>query len=293
MPDVLHTPVMLQEVLETFSPVQSQGAILDATFGAGGHSRALLEAGAQVVAIDQDPLAQTLSQQLQHSHFRFIQGNFRAMDSLLPQAGIDSLAGVLMDLGLSSMQIDEAERGFAFRQDGPLDMRMHPDGQSAADVVNTLETEKLAAILYKYGEERHSRRIARGIVQARETQAITRTDTLVDIIRRAYPPGKRHDHPARRSFQALRIYVNDELGALEQGLEAASRLLIPGGVIVVISYHSLEDRIVKHYFRQHYAFKPQQKRPRNASEIEIQANPRARSAKFRSAWKLGASEDTP
>ena len=200
------------------------------------------------------------------------------------------VSGVLLDLGVSSMQIDDAERGFAFRQEGPLDMRMSPDSESASDVVNETEQEELAAIIYKYGEERYSRRIARVIVEERKKQKITTTTQLVNLIQRAYPhkpyPNKyRHDHPARRTFQALRIYVNDELGALEDGLKAAHTILTDQGRLVVLSYHSLEDRIVKQTMKGP-SFTMLHKKPVTATEEEIQVNPRARSAKLRIAKKV-------
>jgi len=196
------------------------------------------------------------------------------------------VAGVLLDLGLSSMQL-EAERGFAFRESGPLDMRMSRHGESAADIVNSYDTETLAELLYRYGEERYSRRIARAIIAARSEAQITRTEQLVEIIQRAYPGGPRRDHPARRTFQALRIAVNDELGALETALAGSERCLLPGGRLVVISYHSLEDRIVKRFIRASTQLEALHKRPLTASRAEIEANPRARSAKLRSAERRG------
>ena len=286
-----HSPVMLDECLEGLNLREGRWYI-DATFGAGGHTRALLERGVCVFAIDQDPhtdaylkaLREELSPQTMN-HLRNYQGNFRSLDTYAAAAGIAPVAGVLLDLGVSSMQLDEADRGFAFRQDGPLDMRMSKSGESAADVVNTYSQEDLAALIYKYGEERHSRRLARAVTEARDTQSISTTQDLVTILQNAYPGGYRREHPARRTFQALRIFVNDELGALEDALKAAERVLAADSRLVVLSYHSLEDRIVKHFVRGSETLTALTKRPLTASEAEVERNPRARSAKLRVAVK--------
>ena len=286
-----HDPVMLEECLEHLDLKKGQWYI-DGTFGAGGHTRALLDAEVNVLAIDQDPSTSKYFQELQReysetndaakaSKLKRAEGNFKMMDSYAHAAGLESVAGVLLDLGLSSMQLEEG-RGFAFRHDDPLDMRMSAQGPSAADLINTLEQDELAALIYKYGEERFSRRIARGIVSSRP---IHTTKKLVEVIQRSYPKGSRRDHPARRTFQALRIAVNDELGALEEALVAAETILADEGRLVVMSYHSLEDRIVKHAFRNSELLTPLTKRPLTASEEEIAANPRARSAKLRAAVK--------
>jgi 16S rRNA (cytosine1402-N4)-methyltransferase len=290
MIDAAHTPVMLAECLEALA-LQQNAWYVDGTFGAGGHSKALLEAGVKVLAIDQDPHVMDYAQRLESAfsdRFKFVTGNFRDLDQIATDAAVTPVFGVLLDLGVSSMQLDEAERGFAFRQEGPLDMRMSgsSDRESAAEIVNSYDSETLAAIIYKYGEERYSRRIARAIVEARHQTAFTSTQQLSDIIQRAYPRGPRRDHPARRTFQALRIYVNDELGALEAALAAAERLLAAHGRLVVISYHSLEDRIVKHTFKDTETLQALTKRPLTASEQEISINPRARSAKLRAAEKV-------
>ncbi len=299
-----HVPVMLERCLEALAIVPDTW-VVDATFGAGGHSRALLARGARVLGIDRDPDAAAHADALRRDlrtaglsdpdeRFRFVRGNFADLGAHLATAGLTEpspLAGVLLDLGVSSMQLDEGDRGFAFRHDGPLDMRMAAEGPSAADVVNTWTFEALAAALHRYGEERHSRRLARAIVEARERAAITTTQGLVDVIQQAYPGGPRRDHPARRTFQALRIVVNDELGALERGLQASAAALAPAGRLVVLSYHSLEDRIVKHTLRDHPALEPLTKRPLEASPAEIEANPRARSAKLRAATR--SAEVTP
>lgn len=280
-----HTPVMLSECLAALSSAP-EGWVIDGTFGAGGHSRALLAAGRRVLAIDQDPQVARYADELKRAfaeRFRFVAGNFRELAEL---AQVSPISGVLLDLGVSSMQLDAAERGFAFRHDGPLDMRMGAQGLSAAEVVNRFEPDALADIIYRYGEERYSRRIARAIAAARAKGPIATTGALSDIICRAYPPGYRREHPARRTFQALRIYVNDELGALAAALQAAATLLMPGGRLAVISYHSLEDRLVKRAFKDNPALIAITKRPLTASDDEVQRNPRARSAKLRVAEKV-------
>jgi 16S rRNA (cytosine1402-N4)-methyltransferase len=282
-----HIPVMLNECLETLN-LKLGHWYIDGTFGAGGHTKALLERGVNVLAIDQDiNVLHTVNdfKAMYGERFKFAKGNFRHLDAHAREAGLESVSGILLDIGVSSMQIDNAERGFAFRQDGPLDMRMSDEGESAADVVNSLGQDELAAIIYKYGEERHSRRIARAIVEHREKQKITTTTELVEIIQRAYPGGYRQDHPARRTFQALRIYVNDELGALEDALKSSEKILADGGRLVVLSYHSLEDRIVKHALKESQRLQAIIKRPLTATEREISENPRARSAKLRVAEK--------
>lgn len=284
-----HVPVLPAESLEYLN-VQPGALIVDGTFGAGGHSRLLLAADAHVIAIDQDPSAAPRAGQLAAEHepgsFRFLQGDFRQLPQLLQQAGVGLVDGVLLDLGVSSMQLDEGERGFAFRHDGPLDMRMSSSGPSAADLIAETDEAGLAALIYRYGEERHSRRLARAIVAAREEQAITTTGQLAEVIQKAYPGGGyRREHPARRTFQALRIAVNDELGALEQVMADAAAVLQPDGRLVVISYHSLEDRIVKHALLADQRMEVLVKRPVTASEAEQAENPRARSAKLRAATR--------
>lgn len=284
MTEAPHAPVMPAEILEGLAVVPGSW-IVDGTFGAGGHSRLLLQAGANVLAIDQDPGAERYARQLATERLpgelRFMAGNFRDMEALAAAAGVQSARGVFLDLGVSSMQLDEGERGFAFRHDGPLDMRMGQQELSAADVVNEYSVEELAALIFRYGEERHSRRVARNIVAAREKAPIRTTGRLADVVASAYPGGPRREHPARRTFQALRIHVNDELGALQEGLEAAARLLEPSGRLVVLSYHSLEDRIVKQYLRESPRLTPLTKKPLEATETETAVNPRARSAKLR------------
>src|SRR5690606_29386980 len=239
------------------------------------HARRVLELGGRVLGIDQDP---SVAEEVERDPywrraaasgtFRFAHGNFRDLETLAYEQGVREARGVLMDLGVSSMQLDEEGRGFAFRHDGPLDMRMHGEGESAADVVNDYPVEELAAIIFRYGEDRYSRRIARRLAAAREAAPILPTRQLAEVVASAYPPGPRREHPARRTFQALRIHVNDELGALREGLEGASRLLVPGGRLVVLSYHSLEDRIVKRFLLDSPRFEVLTKKPLTASSEE-------------------------
>lgn len=298
---VAHVPVMLERCLEALAPQPDQW-LVDATFGAGGHARALLARGAKVVGVDQDPSALAHAEALRRDlrtagvadpseRFRFVRGNFADLAAHLEGLGLpsrDGVQGVLLDLGVSSMQLDEGERGFAFRHDGPLDMRMAGEGPSAADVINGWSFEGLAAALHRYGEERHSRRLARAIVGERERNPITTTGQLAAVLQRAYPRGPRRDHPARRTFQALRIVVNDELGVLERGLAAAADAVAVDGRLVVLAYHSLEDRLVKRTLRERSDLEPLTKRPLQATPAEVEANPRARSAKLRSARKIAA-----
>jgi 16S rRNA (cytosine1402-N4)-methyltransferase len=282
-----HLPVMPVEVIEALLPAPGK-LIVDATLGGAGHTRLLLQAGATVIGVDQDPFALERARALNLPNLEVIDGNFRDLDALLgPDHAVD---GVLMDLGVSSFQLDDTARGFSYHSDALLDMRMRQSGPSARDVVNDTDQDELARIIYEYGEERHSRRIARGIVQARERVPIETTRQLAEIIKRAYPGGHaRGIHPARRTFQALRIHVNDELGALRDGLEAAVSVLRPGGRLVVISFHSLEDRIIKHFMRDCAELESLHKKPLEPSEAEMNRNLRARSAKLRVARKVMGS----
>lgn len=281
-----HAPVMLAECLEHLD-VQPGRWYIDGTFGAGGHTNAILAAGGRVLALDRDAsVTRFLDPEALHTgRLLFAEANFSELAEQAEHLGLEDVAGVLLDLGVSSMQIDEAERGFSFRQSGPLDMRMGNTGLSAADLVNHAPPEELANIIFRYGEERYSRRIARRIAEAREQEPISTTQGLAEVIARAYPPGKRRDHPARRTFQALRIAVNDELGALQSALTALETVLAPDGRAVILTYHSLEDRIVKHFFRGSEVLTPLHKRPLTATAEEIERNPRARSAKLRAAQK--------
>jgi 16S rRNA (cytosine1402-N4)-methyltransferase len=282
MPDssgLLHLPVLPAEVLAGLMP-QAGMLFVDGTLGGAGHTRLLLEAGARVIGIDQDPFALERANEAGLVGLETRQGNFRDLVALVPEA----VDGVLLDLGVSSFQLDDAVRGFSFHTDAPLDMRMSQSGESAADVVNTLEYEELAQIIFDYGEERHSRRIARAIVAEREKTEFSSTVQLASVIKRAYPgQHARGIHPARRTFQALRIYVNDELAALEAGLKGAKQILQTGGRLAVISFHSLEDRLVKRFMRSE--LEPLFKKPLEASEAELLENPRSRSAKLRIGTK--------
>jgi len=300
-----HIPVLLDEVLEAL--VIEPGEIhVDGTYGAGGYSRAMAQAGAHVVAIDRDPdaIAEGRARiENEGGDIRLLEGPFSAMQSLLVSAAVDKVDGVVLDIGVSSMQLDRAERGFSVQADGPLDMRMSQAGMTAAEFVNTAAEDDIANVLYRYGEEPRSRRVARFIVEARP---LTRTSELANVVRKAlgYKPHDKKD-PSVRAFQALRIYLNGELDELERGLEAAEAVLAPGGRLAVVTFHSLEDRIVKQFLRRRSGseaggsrHRPQvapQERPAFAkpgkavrpSASEIERNPRARSATLRSAVRLG------
>lgn len=308
-----HVPVMLREVIAALSP-RDGGIYVDATFGAGGYSRALLEsAHCTVWGIDRDPTAIQAGAALQAdypSRLKLIEGRFGEMDRLLAAHGVGKVEGVALDLGVSSLQIDDAARGFSFRFDGPLDMRMGRNGMSAAEAVNSLSEDELASIIEKFGEERFARRVARAIVAARANRPITRTLELAEIVRGAVR-GK-HDgiDPATRTFQALRIFVNDEIGEIERGLEAAERILAAGGRLAVVSFHSLEDRPVKRFLAARSSAEAQASRHSPAQAVkkaapaptfrllsrralrpdasETQANPRARSARLRAAERTAA-----
>lgn len=300
--DIPHIPVLLAPLLAAVAPVT--GTWADGTFGAGGYTRALLDAGAdRVIAIDRDPTAFKLAAAWAPDYgdrLVLTPGTFSRLDDL---AG-EPLDGVVLDLGVSSMQIDTAERGFSFQKDGPLDMRMGDTGPTAADLVNTLPEVALADILYLYGEERASRRIARTIVAARP---VTTTLQLAEIVARCLPrPKPGQSHPATRSFQALRIAVNDEYGELAQGLAAAERALKPGGRLAVVTFHSVEDRMVKRFLalrsgnapgtsrhapaaaQEPPAFDLITKKPVDPDEGELARNPRARSARLRVARRTSA-----
>ena len=238
-----HIPVLAREVIDALQP-RDGGRYVDGTFGAGGYTAAMLDrADCQVIAIDRDPDAIAAGQALAARYaprLRLIEGRFGDMAELLSAEGVDDVDGVALDLGVSSMQFDRAERGFSFRNSGPLDMRMEKSGSSAADLVNQADEVELADIFWRYGEERRSRRVARAIVEARKVKRIETTGELAEIVRRAVgPSAKDESDPATRAFQALRIAVNDELGELERGLAAADSVLAPGGRLAVVSFHSL------------------------------------------------------
>ncbi|MEN0079276.1 MAG: 16S rRNA (cytosine(1402)-N(4))-methyltransferase RsmH [Pseudomonadota bacterium] len=304
-----HIPVLLGPLLRAVNP--AGGLWLDATFGAGGYARGLLDAGAAaVIAVDRDPLAFELAEGWAADYGARLlpaPGLFGALDQLAAGLGHKELDGVVMDLGVSSMQLDRPERGFSFLRGGPLDMRMGGDGPSAADLVNEAPEALLADILYHYGEERAARRIARAIVTARRESNINSTVQLAEIVSNCLPrPKPGQSHPATRSFQALRIAVNDELGQLVDGLEAAERALRPGGSLAVVSFHSIEDRIVKRFLAERSStggggsrhapeaaerapgFTQESRRATPPDAHEIAANPRARSAKLRLARRTEA-----
>jgi len=245
-----HISVMLEEVITAMQPTDGE-IYVDGTFGAGGYSEALLSAArCTVYAIDRDPSVQEFARKLQErfpGRFALLMGSFSDMLELLADQGVNSVNGIVLDIGVSSMQFDQAERGFSFAKDGPLDMRMGNHGHTAADIVNNAGEEELANLIYMYGEEHASRRVARAIVNARSEKEITRTAELAEIVRRAVGGKKDGIHPATKTFQALRIAVNDELNELSRALESAEQLLSPGGKLVVVTFHSLEDRIVKRF----------------------------------------------
>jgi 16S rRNA (cytosine1402-N4)-methyltransferase len=298
-----HVPVLLAEVLAALQPLEN-ARIVDGTFGAGGYSRALLEAGASVIGIDRDPSVAPHVERLRADFpktFSFMPGEFASLDRLVTTP----VDGVVLDIGVSSMQLDEADRGFSFMREGPLDMRMSGEGESAADLVNGLDETQLANLLFAYGEERKSRRIAHSVVAARAAEPITTTTQLAKLIEKAIGRKPGDAHPATRSFQALRIAVNAEFDQLVEGLFATERLLGEGGRLAVVTFHSLEDRIVKRFFdpdkggpaqsrhlpqveteARRWVDVPKAVKP---SSSEIARNPRSRSAILRSARRSAAA----
>lgn len=294
-----HIPVLLDEVVSALAPSPGE-LMVDATLGAGGYTRALLARGARVVAFDRDPDAIAALRADPPEDLTLIEAEFSTMAEALPEQA----DGVTMDVGVSSMQLDQAERGFSFQADGPLDMRMSQSGPSAADFVNAADEAEIADVIYRYGEEPKSRRIARAIVAARP---LSRTSELAAVVRRAlgHKPHDKKD-PATRTFQALRIHVNRELDELADGLAAAERVLKPGGRLAVVTFHSLEDRVVKRFLRERSGATPGASRHMPAStaaaapsfeavgkavrpsEAELARNPRARSATLRTARRTGA-----
>jgi 16S rRNA (cytosine1402-N4)-methyltransferase len=316
---LVHVPVLLQSVVDALAPADGE-MYVDGTFGAGGYSAAVLDsADCTVYAIDRDPAALAAGRQVVARYagrLVLLEGCFDDMVALLRERGIETVAGVVLDIGVSSMQLDTPERGFSFQHDGPLDMRMSREGRSAADVVNASDEDELADILFTYGEEKRSRAVARAIVRARERAPIERTMELAAIVS-SVVRGRPGHHPATRTFQALRVYVNDELGQLSRGLNAAEQVLAPGGRLVVVSFHSLEDRLVKRFLaeragkiaqgsrhlppdpaagRRAPTFRLLYRSAVTPDEAECEVNPRARSAKLRAAvrtdapaWREGAA----
>ncbi|MAL62069.1 MAG: 16S rRNA (cytosine(1402)-N(4))-methyltransferase [Alphaproteobacteria bacterium] len=300
-----HEPVLINEMVRALKP-RDGAEYVDGTFGAGNYSRAILNAAdCRVWAIDRDPKAVSDAKNMVEEfagRLAVIENRFGNMVQILNAQGVKTVDGIALDLGVSSMQLDDADRGFSFRQDGPLDMRQAKNGPSAADVVNETEEKILADIIFKYGEERQAHRIAHAIVAARANRPLTRTGELANIVRDIYR-GRPHTKtdPATKTFQAIRIYVNDELGELRRGLSAAEVLLAPGGVLAVVSFHSLEDRITKRFFRVRAANRPAisrhlpslddhetapsfrllQRRAIKPSREEQQRNHRSRSARLR------------
>jgi 16S rRNA (cytosine1402-N4)-methyltransferase len=303
-----HIPVLGREVLAWLEP-RNGGTYVDATFGAGGYSGAILDiADTRVIGIDRDRSAIAGGFELvdrSNGRLTLVEDRFSNLAEICAAQGVTAVDGVVMDIGVSSMQLDEAARGFSFRADGPLDMRMGPGGPTAADVIAKASEADLANIIYIFGEERHSRSVARAIVAARKEAPITTTRALADLVAKVVR-GKPGDiHPATRTFQALRIFVNGELDELHLALSAAERVLKPGGRLVVVSFHSLEDRIVKNFFNERAragggsrhqpetaqrppSFAILTKRPVTAGDDEVAVNPRARSAKFRAAERTDA-----
>lgn len=298
----MHDPVLLSEVIEHLAPKDGE-TYIDATFGAGGYTQRILEsADCNVIGIDQDPMAEGLAAKMK-GNFKFVAGNFGEMGNLISE----SVDGIVFDLGVSSMQLDFADRGFSFMHDGPLDMRMSQDGESAADFINEATEKEIADVIYKYGEERKSRRIAKEIVGSRPLHT---TRELADLVKRVIGPEKSGKHPATRTFQALRMHVNREMENLEKGLNFALALLKKGGRLVVVTFHSLEDRVVKLFFKEKSGrlntinrhepltvrgdakvlelLTTKAVKPQNA---EVQSNARARSAKLRAATKLTNNSD--
>ena len=285
--DDSHDPVMVREVIGFLG---GRGTVVDMTLGAGGHAEALLSAGVgTLVGIDRDPRALALAgDRLAAFGGRFhpVRARFSEVDEDIVEGPVD---GVLFDLGVSSMQLDQPERGFSFREAGPLDMRMGDDGPTAADLVNELPEAELADLIFEYGQESKSRRIAAAIVRARSRAPIQGTDELAGIVVGAVGRRPGGPHPARRTFQALRIAVNREIEELAASLPQAVDLLAPGGRVVVIAYHSLEDRIAKRTFREDGRLAVLTKKPLRPSQAEVEANPRSRSAKLRAAELVEAA----
>jgi 16S rRNA (cytosine1402-N4)-methyltransferase len=303
-----HLPVLARPVFDLLAP-RAGGLYIDGTFGAGGHTRAMLETGASVIGIDRDPTAIAGGADLVEAaqgRLTLVQDQFSNLDDVARSLGHDAVDGILLDLGVSSMQLDQAERGFSFRSDGPLDMRMGAEGESAADLVAHASERDLSFIIHTLGEERFARNVARAIVTARAEAPLSTTRALSEVIERVVRAKPNEIHPATRTFQALRMFVNDELGEIVTALAAAERMLKPGGRLAVISFHSLEDRIVKVFLAERSkvivgsrhmpevqsatpSFTALTKKPITADEQELSDNPRSRSAKLRGAERTEAA----
>ena len=305
--EFLHLPVLLNETISALA-VKPDGVYVDGTAGGGGHSSEILKRlkSGRLVCIDQDPDAiETLHERFDgHDNVTIVKSNFAEIKNVLSELGISGVDGILLDIGVSSHQLDTAERGFSYHYDAPLDMRMSQSGKTAADLVNTLPYNELVRILFSYGEEKFAKNIARAIERERTNEPITTTLRLAEIVKSSYPASKRHDkHPARKTFQALRIAVNGELDRLSEGLDNSLEVLDPGGRLAVITFHSLEDRVVKQRMAKWIqgctcpkdfpicvcGNKPKArlitKKPVEASQSELEANPRSRSAKLRCCEK--------
>ncbi len=310
-----HTPVMLKEVMEQLSPVEG-GVYVDCTFGAGGYSRAILNSKKLTLySLDQDPDVLPFVQEIKDkfcggSSFQFIQNNFANLEDVLKSVGINSVDGIVLDLGISSIQVDRADRGFSFQKEAKLDMRMSQDGYSAYDFINEADERTLSRVIYLYGDEKKSRRIARNIVEKRKVAPIETTIQLADIVREVCVDRKTHKQkidPSTKTFQAIRIYINKEVEVLEKVLHAAERLLSDKGRLVVVSFHSLEDKIVKNFLSERASrgqkesryfvslskedeFKPSFKmltrKPLTPTKEEVEHNVRSRSAKLRAAERI-------
>lgn len=288
-PEPRHVSVLPEETLRLLDPRPGETWV-DATLGGGGHARRIAERimpGGRLIGLDQDPAM--LERAAPGLEIERVHAGFDQVDAVLAARNIDGIDGLLADLGFSSDQMDDPARGLSFREDGPLDMRMNPTtGVTAAEYVNELSEAALADVFWEYGEERHSRRIAKRIVARRLEKPFSTTADLAEVVRQSVPrtPDSRRIHPATRAFQALRIAVNDELGALERLLALLPRIVKPGGRVGIISFHSLEDRRVKHAFRDNPAWEPLTKKPVEPGDGEVRANPRARSAKLRVARRV-------
>ncbi|ADW22060.1 16S rRNA (cytosine(1402)-N(4))-methyltransferase RsmH [Thermus scotoductus] len=277
-----HIPVLYEEVLNLLQ-VRPGQVYVDATLGGAGHTKGILERGGLVIGLDQDPEAVARARALGLPGLRVFQQNFRHLKEVLQEAGVSQVAGILADLGVSSFHLEDPKRGFSYQREGPLDMRMGEEGPTAYEVVNTLPLEDLRRILRDLGEEKQAHRIAKAIVERRRKAPIRTTLELAEVVRQAVG-FRKAGHPARKTFQAIRMYVNDELGALEEFLRQAEEVLAPGGRLLVITFHSLEDRVVKRFLKES-SLKVLTKKPITPSPEEVAKNPRSRSAKLRAAEK--------